>query len=108
MSMRSEMVHLGAVGGVVVDDDQHPQSEPRHGLEVSESEHGTPVAEGRDSQTVRTGHRCPDGASQTEAYGLKRLGEHEGVLVKNAQVHRRIAHEVARIDGYSPLDRQPR
>ena len=47
MAMRSEVVHLGAVRGVVVDDNQHAQTKPRDRLEVRQPEQRTPVAQRR-------------------------------------------------------------
>ena len=49
----AEVVDLSPVGGVVVDDDQHPKAEPADGLELRESHQRAAVAE--------RGHREPVG-----------------------------------------------
>ena len=38
VAVRPEVVHLGAVGGIVVDHDQHAQAQPRDGLEVRQAQ----------------------------------------------------------------------
>ena len=85
---RSEVVDLGPVGGVVVDHDQHAQPQPGNRLEVGQAHHRAAVAERRHGESVGSRHRGADGAGQAQADGLKGLGEDEGALVGDAQVHR--------------------
>ena len=106
MAVRPEVVDLGAVRRVVVDHDQHPQPEARHRLELRQRHHRAAVAERRHGQPVRPGHRRADGAGQPQPDRLKRLGEDEALRVRHPQVHRRVAHEVAGVDGHGPLGRQ--
>ena len=53
VALRSEVVHFGAIRGVVVDHDQHPQAESRHRLQVGQPNQCTPVAKCRHRQLLR-------------------------------------------------------
>ena len=50
--------------------------------------------------------RGADRGRQPQPDGLERLGEAEPELVRHAQEHARVAHEVARVDGHDPFGRE--
>ena len=106
IAVRPEVVHLGAVGLVVVDHDHHGQAEPDHGLQLADAHQRPAVAQRRDRQPVRPGDRGADGRGQAEPDRLVGLGEAEPVGVGHGQVHARVAHEVARVHGHDPLGRE--
>src|SRR3954466_11885344 len=74
---RAEMVHLGAVGGVVVDHDEHVGLQPADGLEVGERHQQAAVADRGDRQAIRLRDRRPDRGPEPEADALEGLREHE-------------------------------
>ena len=106
MTMWSEVVDLGSIRGVVVDDDEHSQAEPRDRLEVRQADQCAAVAERSHGQSVWSRDSRADGGGQAKSDGLEGLGEDEAVLVGYAQVHRWIAHEVTGVDRDGPLQRQ--
>ncbi len=95
VALRPEVVDLGAVGRVVVDDDQHVQPIPSDCLHLRQGHHGATIPERGHRQPVRAGNRRPDGTRQPQPDRLERLGEDKALGIGHAQVHRRIAHEVA-------------
>ena len=103
IAVRPEVVHLRAVGLVVVDDHHHRQPQPRDGLQLADAHQRAAVAERGYRQPVRPGDRGPDRRGQAEPDRLERLREAEARLVGNGQEHARVAHEVTRIDRHGPL-----
>jgi len=80
-SRAAEVVHLGAVGLVVVDHDQQViEAEADRGLQFARAHQRAAVAEGRDREAVGRRWRRERGG-QAKPDGLKRLGEDEAVLV---------------------------
>src|SRR5690349_10021377 len=55
--VRAEVVHLGAVGLVVVDHDDHAQAEPDRGLQLADAHQRAAVAQRGHGQPVRPGDR---------------------------------------------------
>src|SRR5690606_31497326 len=98
-----EVVDLGAVGVVVVDDHDHRQPEAPHRVELGGAHERAAVAERRDGQPVGAGQGGADRGGQPEAHRLERLGEAEPLLVRDVEVHARVAHEIAGVDGEDPL-----
>ena len=105
-AVRAEVVHLRAVGLVVVHDHDHGQAQPDDRLQLRGPHEGAAVAQRGHRQPVGSGQRRADGAGQAQPDGLEGLGEAEPELVRDAEEHARIAHEVARVDGDGPLGRE--
>ena len=97
-ALRPEVVHLGAVGRVVVDHDEQRQAEPPERLELGQRHQRAAVAERRHGQPAGPREGRADRVAQSQADALEGLREHEARRVGHAQVHRRPAHEVARVD----------
>jgi hypothetical protein len=94
VSLRAEVVHLGAVRGVVVDHDQQRQTETHGGLELGERHHRAAVAERGDAEPVGPRHGGADRRAEAEAHRLERIREDEAALVGNRQVLGGEAEEV--------------
>ena len=108
VAVRAEVVDLRAVGGVVVDHDEHRQPQAGERLELGQRHQRAAVAEAGDGQAVRPRDGGAHAAGQAEADRLERLREHEAGRIGDAQVHRREAHEVAGVDGDGAVVRQQR
>ena len=98
LAHRAEVVDLGAVRGVVVDDDEHRQAEAPERLELGQRHQRAAVAERGDGQAVGPRDRRPDRVAEREATHWKACGKTKPGGVGHAQVHRRPAHEGARVD----------
>ena len=59
VAVRAEVVHLGAVAVVVVDDDDHRQPEPDDGVELADAHQRAAVAERGDRQAVGRARAAP-------------------------------------------------
>ena len=105
---RLEVVDLGAVGRVVVDDDEQLELEPRRGLELLQGHERAAVPDRDDGGAPRPSDRGADPRAEAEADGLKAVHEHPRLGVGDVEVHRRVAHEVARVDDHRPVARQQR
>ena len=101
-----EVVDLGAVGGVVVDQHQQLQAQAGRGLELGQRHERAAVADRRHRQAVRPGHRGADRVAEPQPDRLKAVGEHPGAGVGHAQVHRRVAEEVPGVDRHRLVGRQ--
>ena len=106
VAQRPEVVHLGAVGGVVVDDDRHREAEAHGSLELGQRHHRAAVAECRHAQPVGARDRRADRGAEAESDRLERVREHEAALVRHCQVHRRVAAEVAGVGDHRALGRE--
>ena len=100
LAHRPEVMHLGAVGRVVVDDHEHVRAQAAERLELGEGEQRAAVAEGGDGQPVGPRERGADRVAERQADALEGLREDEAGYVGHAQVHRRPAHEVAGVDDH--------
>src|SRR4051812_30599374 len=105
-AQRPEVMHLGAVGGVVVDDDEQLRLQAAERLELRQRHQQPAVADRSHAQAIRTRDRRADRAAQPEPDALERLREHEAVLVGDAQVHRGPAHERAGVDRDGAFERE--
>ena len=106
--MRAEVVDLGAVGGVVVDHDEHRQPQAAERLELGQRHQRAAVARARRREPVGPRDRGADARGRARGRRLERLREDEAVRVGHAQVHRREAHEVPGVDGDGALVREQR
>src|SRR6266702_4240036 len=71
----AEVVDLGAVSGVVVDDDDHRQTQAHNRLQVGDAHVEPAIAQCRDRQPVRLRQGGADRGGQAEADRLERLRE---------------------------------
>ena len=97
LAHRAEVVDLGAVGGVVVDDDEQRQAEAPERLELGQRQQRAAVAERghrRGGRAARSPRRSRCRAPRPTHW--KACGKTKPARVGHAQVHRRPAHEVRR------------
>src|SRR3954470_13088386 len=93
-----EVMHLGAIGLVVVYDDDEREAQPDRGEKLRDRHREPAVAQRRHSEPIRTSDRRSARAREAEPDSLDRLGEDEPMDVRHGEEHRRVAHEVAGID----------
>ncbi len=106
VAVRAEVVHLGAVGRVVVHGDHQRQPEAGRGAELGGRHEEAAVAQRRHCQAIRARDRGAQRGGQAQADRLVALREAEAGAVGHRQEHRRVAHEVARVDDQGALGRQ--
>ena len=93
---RPEVVDLGAVGGVVVDHDQHGARAGRASRARAAPSAAPPSPSGGDGQPVGPRDRRADRVAEASPTHWKAWGNTKPCGVGHAQVHRRLAHEVRR------------
>ena len=107
LAHRGEVVDLGAVGRVVVDDDEHRQA---RGARASRTPAATAARRRRPARaTVRRSGRAiaaPIALPSARPTHWKACGKTKPRRVGDAQVHRRPAHEGAGVHDDGALDRQ--
>ena len=95
---RREVMHLGAVGGVVVDDDEQPDSGARGRVQLLQRKEQPAVADGRDGDPLRARDGRADRAPEAEADRLEAVREDPVARVLDVEEHGRPAGEVPRVD----------
>src|SRR5215213_8014145 len=106
LTLRPEVVHLRPVGRVVVDHDEHRQAVAGACLQLAQSHKGAAVAYGRHAEPIRSRHRGPDTAGQTQTHRLKGVRENKAPVVGHREVHGRVAEEVPGVSRDGALRRQ--
>jgi len=76
------VVHLGAVGGVVVDDDDEGEPQPNGRLQLRDPHQEPAVTRAEHRQAIGPGQSRADGRVQAPPDRLERLGEVEAELVR--------------------------
>ena len=103
---RPEVMDLRAVGGVVVDHDEHVELQPAERLQVGQRHQQAAVADRADREAVGVRDRRADRVAEREPDALEGLREDEALRVRDLQVHRRVAHERAGVHDDGALARQ--
>src|SRR5215213_9623211 len=93
----AEVVDLRAVGRVVVHDDEHRQPVTGGRLQLPQGHEGSAVPHGGDGEPLRPRDRGPYAARESQPHRLESVGEHEPLLVRYLQIHRRVTEKMARV-----------